>query len=46
MDKETVKTLQALLSDGRYRNQSHVIEYAVTEFLKGIKMNYQHKYEL
>ena len=35
MDKETVKKLQTLLCDGRYRNQSHIIEFAVKEFLRG-----------
>ena len=34
MDEETVRVLEETLKEGRFRNKSHVIEYAVNSFLK------------
>ncbi|MBS3102679.1 hypothetical protein J4458_04515 [Candidatus Woesearchaeota archaeon] len=34
MDSETVSQLEDALKTGRFRNKSHLIEYAVTSILK------------
>jgi Arc/MetJ-type ribon-helix-helix transcriptional regulator len=34
MDEETVSQLEGVIESGRFRNKSHVIEYAVNSVLK------------
>jgi len=35
IERETVKLLEKLIEDGRFRNKSHLIEYSVNKFLQG-----------
>ena len=37
MDSELVDVLEKMLQDGRFRNRSHLIEYALKTFLQGEK---------
>jgi len=34
IDKETLKQLEEVLVSDRFRNKSHLVEYAVNRFLK------------
>ena len=34
MDEELVKQIEANLEEGSFRNKSHIIEYALKEFLR------------
>ena len=34
MDKELVKTVEDIVNEGRFRNKSHIIEYALKSFLR------------
>jgi len=35
IERETIKLLEKLVEDGRFRNKSHLIEYSVNKFLQG-----------
>jgi Arc/MetJ-type ribon-helix-helix transcriptional regulator len=35
VDEETVKLLEKLIKEGRFRNKSHLIEYSVNKYMKG-----------
>jgi len=35
IEEETIKVLDDLIKDGRFRNKSHVVEYSVNKFLEG-----------
>ncbi|MCD4759272.1 ribbon-helix-helix domain-containing protein [archaeon] len=35
VEEETVKLIEELIKEGRFRNKSHIIEYSVNRFLKG-----------
>ena len=38
MDKNLVKDIETIIDEGRFRNKSHIIEYALKSFLnKGEK---------
>jgi Arc/MetJ-type ribon-helix-helix transcriptional regulator len=37
IEEETVKILEEIIKDGRFRNKSHLIEYGVNKFLNGEK---------
>jgi Arc/MetJ-type ribon-helix-helix transcriptional regulator len=34
MDKELVNQAKSIIEEGRFRNKSHIIEYALKSFLK------------
>ena len=34
IEEDTVELLRELIKDGRFRNQSHIIEYSLNKFLK------------
>lgn len=34
MDEEKVKLIEVIVSEGRFRNKSHIIEYALDSYLK------------
>ena len=34
MDEELVKQIEAHLTEGSFKNKSHIIEYALKEFLR------------
>lgn len=34
MDEEKVKIIEKIVSEGRFRNKSHIIEYALETYLK------------
>ena len=34
IDKELVKDIEAIVEEGRFRNKSHIIEYALKSFLR------------
>ncbi len=35
MDKGIVKEIEDIIDEGRFRNKSHIVEYALKTFLKG-----------
>lgn len=35
IEEETIKLLEKLLENGRFRNKSHIIEYSLNKFLEG-----------
>ena len=35
IDDETIKLLEKLVKEGRFRNKSHLIEYSINKFIKG-----------
>ncbi len=37
IDEEKVRAIEALLQEGKFRNKSHVLEYSLNQFLKGVK---------
>jgi len=37
IEEETLKVLDEILVDGRFRNKSHVIEYSLDKFLEVLK---------
>ena len=39
MDEETVSKLEEAVKDGRFRNKSHIVEYAVNKMLKQDDVN-------
>jgi metal-responsive CopG/Arc/MetJ family transcriptional regulator len=34
MDKDLIDEVEGIISEGRFRNKSHIIEYALKSFLK------------
>ena len=36
MDKGTVERVEKIVAEGRFRNKSHIIEYALNVFLKEV----------
>ena len=34
VDEDKVKTIEKIVSEGRFRNKSHIIEYALDSYLK------------
>ena len=34
MEEETIKLIDEILKEGRFRNKSHLIEYSLNQFLK------------
>ncbi len=34
MEEETIKLIDEILKEGRFRNKSHLIEYSLNRFLK------------
>jgi len=34
MEEETIKLIDEILKEGRFRNKSHLIEYSLNKFLK------------
>ncbi len=37
IERELIDVIENMLSDGRFRNRSHVIEYSLKRFLEGEK---------
>jgi Arc/MetJ-type ribon-helix-helix transcriptional regulator len=37
LDEDKIKIIEKLLSDGLFRSKSHVIEYSLTKFLRGLE---------
>jgi len=37
MEEQTIKQLDSILDEGLFRNKSHLIEYAITQFIRGKK---------
>lgn len=37
VEEETIKLLEEIIKDGRFRNKSHLVEYSVNKLLKGEK---------
>ena len=37
VDEEKVEEIEKIVSEGRFRNKSHIIEYALNSYLKTIK---------
>ena len=35
IDKETIEKLNSYISEGSFRNKSHVVEFALNKFMKG-----------
>lgn len=35
MDKELVRNIETIVDEGRFRNKSHIIEYALKTYLRG-----------
>jgi len=35
IEKDTVKLMENMVKEGRFRNKSHVLEYAVDKLLRG-----------
>ncbi len=35
--KELVKEIEGIIKEGRFRSKSHIIEYALKSFLRGLK---------
>ncbi len=35
IEKDTVKLMENMVKEGRFRNKSHVLEYAVDRLLRG-----------
>ena len=35
IEKDTVKLMEGMVKEGRFRNKSHVLEYAVDKLLRG-----------
>ena len=35
MDTRLVKSIESIVEEGRFRNKSHIIEYALKTFLRG-----------
>lgn len=35
IEEGTIKVLEKLLQEGRFRNKSHIIEYSLNRFLRG-----------
>jgi len=35
IEEETIRLLEKLLENGRFRNKSHIIEYSLNKFLEG-----------
>ena len=35
VEEETVKLIEEIIKEGRFRNKSHIIEYSINKFLKG-----------
>ena len=34
IEENTIKVLEKLLEEGRFRNKSHILEYSLNKFLK------------
>ncbi len=34
IEEETIKLLERIIKEGRFRNKSHLIEYSLNKFLK------------
>ncbi len=34
IEEETIKLLDEILKEGRFRNKSHLVEYSINKFLK------------
>ena len=34
MEEETIKLIDEILKEGRFRNKTHLIEYSLNQFLK------------
>jgi Arc/MetJ-type ribon-helix-helix transcriptional regulator len=45
IEEETIKLIETILADARFRNRSHVIEYSLKEFLKSQEENLNTKEE-
>jgi len=39
VDEDKVAVIEDIVSQGRFRNKSHIIEYALDSYLKSIKNN-------
>jgi len=37
IERNTVKLMESMVKEGRYRNKSHILEYAVDKLLRGTK---------
>jgi Arc/MetJ-type ribon-helix-helix transcriptional regulator len=37
IEEDTIKLLEKLLKEGKYRSKSHIMEYSLNKFLKEIK---------
>lgn len=35
IDKETLRLIEKLVEEARFRNKSHVVEYSINKFFKG-----------
>ena len=37
IEKDTVKLMENMVKEGRFRNKSHILEYAVDKLLRGVR---------
>jgi len=37
IDRNTVASMESVIKEGRFRNKSHILEYAVDKLLRGTK---------
>ena len=37
IEDETIKLIEEIIKDGRFRNKSHIVEYSINKLLKGEK---------
>ena len=37
IDEKTIKLIERILKEGKYRNKSHFVEYSINKFLDGEK---------
>jgi len=35
IERETIRLLEKLIKNGKFRNKSHLIEYSINKFLRG-----------
>jgi len=35
IEEDTIKQIEGMLKEGRFRNKSHIVEYSINKFLRG-----------